>query len=308
MHLSQAVPPLAEGTGPSFVPPEIDGLVRCGLAKDPADRPQSADEYLHAVDASMAVVSARDADTTTRIGGMSQRLPRLLKLSKSGVQGPAPRGRRGGWWAAVLLVLVLAGGVAAVYVWQRDARPSSAAPAKPTPAKRAGPADRAEEPTERAPAPTPAPPAPAPTPVPLPRPPPAYAAALDEAVASTRAKRFDAAERQLKALADAHPAAADIRRELGHLYLARNWPGPTLKAYRAAIARDPALREDPSIVKGAISLLDSGTRGWDAQKFLEEDIGAVAMPTLIDTVLNDPSASIRNRAKAVLDKLKAAQP
>jgi serine/threonine-protein kinase len=300
MHLTQAIPPLAEGTGPSFVPPEIDGLVRCGMAKDAADRPQSADEYLHAVDASMAVVSARDADTTTRIAGngMSQKLPRLLKLSKSGVQGPAPARRSGGGvWTAVLVLLVVAAGAAGVYFWQREARPSSAEPARPAPApaRPTKPAKPAEPPA----------PAPARTPAPVPATPPVYAAALAEAVALTEARKLDAAEKKLQALAAEHPDGADIRRELGDLYLARNWPEPTLKNYRAALALDPGLREDAAIIRAVISLLDSQSRGWDAHKFLLEDVGKPAMPVLTDTVLNDPSAGIRNRAKAVLDKLKA---
>jgi hypothetical protein len=231
---------------------------------------------------------------------MSDKLPRLLKLSKSGVQG-APPPRSGGVWATVLVLLLLAGAGAGVYFWQREATPSSAEPAPAKPAKPTKPAKPAEPDVRPTPTPTP----PAPTPAPTPAPPPVYAAALAEGIALTEARKLDSAEKKLQALATEYPDGADIRRALGNLYLARNWPEPTLKNYRAAIALDPSLREDVAIIKAVISLLDSQSRGWDAHKFLAEEVGKAAIPALTDTVLNDPSASIRNRAKAVLDKLKA---
>jgi hypothetical protein len=201
----------------------------------------------------------------------------------------------------VLVLLLLAAAGAGVYFWQRDATPSAAEPAPAATPAKPKPPEKPAKPTEPAPAPTPTP---TPAPAPAPKPPPVYAAALAEAVALTQARKLDAAEKKLQALVAEHPDGADVRLALGNLYLARNWPDPTLKNYRAALARDPSLRDDPAIIKAVISLLDSQSRGWDAHKFLEEDVGKAAIPVLTDTVLNDPNAGIRNRAKAVLDKLK----
>jgi hypothetical protein len=88
---------------------------------------------------------------------------------------------------------------------------------------------------------------------------------------------------------------------MGDLFLARNWPEETLTSYRAAIARDASLRTDAAIIRGAISLLDSNSRWWDAAKFLANDVDA--RDALADAAEHDLSPIIRNRAKDVLAKL-----
>jgi serine/threonine protein kinase len=298
LHVNQPVPAMAiDGKAPGAVPPEIEAAIRHGLAKDPADRPHTADEYIVQLDAAMAAVAARDADTTTRMSGMSARLPKLAKLATKGedVEAPAAKGGgRAGLVVAVLLLVAIGGVVAYVMLSKRHPEPAVATPPVGTPPATTTP------PTPTPPPPTPTPAVPAPTTTTTA---PTWQAELDAANVLIKANKLDAAQTTLIALRRDHPDAAGVHRALGDLYLARNWPSETLASYRAAIAKDPALRTDPAIIAGAISLLDSSSRWWDAARFLAADVDARA--ALADAADHGANELIRTRARDVLAKLPA---
>lgn len=292
LHVNQALPPMAiDGKAPGAVPPEIEAAIRHGLAKDPADRPHSADEYIVQLDAALAAVAARDADTTTRMSGGSARLPNLAKLAaKTSTTEEEPKGGRMG--LVVVLLLVLVGGGVATYVVLNKRAAKDKPVVKPV---------EAHAIDARSPAPTPAPQTAEPTPEPGPA--PAWQADLEMAVAQIRNRQLDTAQATLTELKRKYPDAAPVHRALGDLYLARNWPSETLASYRAAIANDPALRTDPAIIAAAISLLDSASRWWDAAKFLATDVDA--RTELANAAEHGANAIIRARARDVLQKLPA---
>jgi eukaryotic-like serine/threonine-protein kinase len=328
LHVNRAAPPMSEGQAPGFVPPEVEAVVRCGLAKDPAERQHSATEYRGALAAARTAVNARDADTTIRMAESSAKLPRLLGKAGARVDGGAevPRRARGGAFAAAV-VLLAAGGGAAYYVYGRRAAerketaaaasaPSaalgSASPASPSPSSSSIDAATTPASTTARPAADAAPSSPSPDAAPAAGAPVDAAAAvaastgpwqaeLDAALALLRDRKITDAQARLTALRRTYPDAAPVHKAIAEVFLARNWPAETLAAYRAAVARDPALRTDASIIAGAISLLDSNSRWWDAARFLERDVDAKA--ALTEAAARDLTPVIRERAAAILAKL-----
>jgi serine/threonine-protein kinase len=324
LHVNRAAPPMSEGQAPGFVPPEVEAVVRCGLAKDPAERQHSATEYRGALAAARTAVNARDADTTIRMAESSAKLPRLL--GKAGGRADADAGAaagdqaarraRGGAFAAAAVLLAAAGG-AAYYVYGRRAAERTTAPAGATASASgagtvtpstldaatipagavvdAAPSRAAPDATAAAAAPVDA--APAATTAPT----GPWQAEVDAARALLRDRKITDAQARLTALRRTYPDAAPVHVAIAEVFLARNWPAETLAAYRAAVARDPALRTDASIIAGAISLLDSNSRWWDAARFLERDVDAKA--ALTEAAARDLTPVIRERAAAILAKL-----
>ena len=87
----------------------------------------------------------------------------------------------------------------------------------------------------------------------------------------------------------------------GLLYLEKLWWPDGLKQLRAAIALDPALREDPALIRAAVrAFIATAQIDWQLASFLRNDIGAAARPFLEEVVAQDKNAFHRNRAKAEL--------
>jgi serine/threonine-protein kinase len=161
-HLEQTPPPLAElGVR---CPPELEAVIRKALAKAPAERFQTAEEFREAV---MAVVPAAAPPVmkATRLADPTQVMnaTRLAEAPPPSGGGPAPSGRRPMKWmaigAAVLAVVVVA---VALWFWMnwrwRGASSEEAVSPQPTPIATPTP--------EEAETPRPLPPGLTPTPTP----------------------------------------------------------------------------------------------------------------------------------------------
>jgi serine/threonine-protein kinase len=276
MHVGAPVPPMDPA-----VPEAVAALVMQGLAKDPAERLQTADAYLNALAACMRA-PARPAPA--RVDTHAATVP--MARARTDDEPAAPRRSAARWWIAGAIAAAAIAATIAIAMVMRDDTPASAAGMVVDAGSRTGAT----------------------------RPPPAvddppdvaledWQTALDRALAMIRARHLGSAERLLDELVAKHPTEGAIHLARGHLHNARNWPGPALKAYRAAIARDPALKTDADLLAAAISILDSTTRWWDAARFLERDVGPPAIPALEHAVATRNSI-IKKRARAILAKLR----
>ncbi|HUS64467.1 MAG TPA: protein kinase [Kofleriaceae bacterium] len=137
MHATRPPPRLSEARADLLVPPELDDLVATGLAKRPADRHASADDYIAALE--LCLKERMDGDAAYGQGAADTEpvaLPMLVATTepsarfqvprprsgpvatRGGVALPARRGARRALAAAILVVLA-AGGVGA-YGWWRQ--------------------------------------------------------------------------------------------------------------------------------------------------------------------------------------------
>jgi protein kinase-like protein len=127
------------------VPGPLRGLITQGLAKDPADRPASAADFLGVVEAAAvkAYGPAWEAQGRSRLAEMAEAAavaPAPAEIVPAAAPAPAParpgrKRRRGRVVLAVLgAVIVAAGGLgAAVYGMERENRPANPPPAAATP-------------------------------------------------------------------------------------------------------------------------------------------------------------------------------
>ena len=142
-HVSEA--PTAPTRINATIPPALEQVVLWGMNKNPADRPQDADEFIAALEAARAsIVSGADGGTTAAlplvgvaaIGGASSatNLSPVAEILPAPAPPPAypvlpaapPPGfppeerRRNPWpWVALLLALLIIGGAVAAYLLTR---------------------------------------------------------------------------------------------------------------------------------------------------------------------------------------------
>jgi serine/threonine-protein kinase len=260
MHMTQPPPSVAEVAPDVVLPPALEALIARGLAKDPANRPQTAEQYLDELDRALAPPA-----------------PQVTVAARPPRKATTKLRKRRLWQAAGLAAI----GAALAIALLLSRNGSASAPAAPPPAEPAA-AEPIEMPEEAAPSGDPT------------------LEAVRRLAASGR--RQEALSR-LRALYKERPGDAAIPYELGRVYLQLNWPKQVLAAWRDAIRLDPALREDPALIRGVASLLDSRSTWPQAARFLERDIGAPAVPTRTDTAARHPSRTVRGRATSVLRRI-----
>jgi serine/threonine-protein kinase len=114
-HLSTPAPDL-----PADVPPAVQEIVRTALAKDPADRFQSAADFAAAAAAARGVVESRGAPTAVlRAAVLPTAVPAVPVGSSTTVLEPAPaaarRDPRWRWIAPVVIGLLLIGALVLIF-------------------------------------------------------------------------------------------------------------------------------------------------------------------------------------------------
>jgi hypothetical protein len=78
----------------------------------------------------------------------------------------------------------------------------------------------------------------------------------------------------------------------------KRWPDG-LAAAQIAVKKNPALKSDPDLIKGAIRSLVSD-RGYDRSQAFLRSLGQPAMPFLKEAAAHDASPKVRERAGELL--------
>ena len=127
----------------------------------------------------------------------------------------------------------------------------------------------------------------------------AKARALIEAGRTTQARKL------LEKLRPRHQGNAEIHYLLGRLYFGELWCRDGIDAYQAAIARRPAYRSDPMLIESAVVGLANDKYYRRVSRFIEQTIGAPAIPYLEDMAA-DPAKrdDVRKRAARTLARLR----
>jgi serine/threonine-protein kinase len=264
MHLTRRPPRLVDAA-PTLTPPDgLEELIARGLAKNPAERIQSAGEYIDAIAAILE--RARRRPIATPAGGARKR-----------------------WWIAG----VTAAALAVMLVAASATGGSGSTEANAIAAK-------APEPE---PEPEPAP-APEPAAEPEPEPElvideAELAPDLARIIVLLEQRRHREADRLSKALVKRHPKKALAHLARGHVYLDRMWWSDGFDSYRRALALDPELRSDPRVIDNAIRGLSSRSKPWLAERFIRDHLRDLARDAL-EEAARSRSKNMSRRAKRLL--------
>ncbi|MCY1018719.1 serine/threonine-protein kinase [Pyxidicoccus sp. MSG2] len=305
MHREMPPPLLREAAPEAGFSAELEATVAKALAKAPAERFQSAAEFLATLEPArpepfLAAPSAHDAPqapspaSSTPARPVEEALETESERSDSTVRVPAARpGASGATVRSGLVASALpsvrsravVGGAAGLVllgaglVWwtvSSTARPSPSA-SKEGARSRTGA-----------------------TPAGVRRPVPEQLPGIEEVHGLIEAQRRDAALAALKKLAVKYPASAYVR------YLEGNVDFDNLRwvdgvaAYRAALRNDAAYRNDPTLIQNAIRCLVSDRFHGLCEDFIRKDLGEAAVPYLEEAARSDAMANVRTRAAGLL--------
>lgn len=129
----------------------------------------------------------------------------------------------------------------------------------------------------------------------------------DVAAFKMRILRGEASTRTIKdlqKLCGRHSSSAELPYLLGQLYFARLWVGDGLKAFRRALALDPQLRENPFLIRAAVSGLANDSDHRQVARFLSQEVGAPAAPYLEEVLYSDVRGTVKERAESILRSLR----
>jgi tetratricopeptide (TPR) repeat protein len=279
MHAMRPPPGLSESRPDVLIPPELDELVATGLAKRPADRFASADDYIEAIELCLKERMDGDAgygqaaDTVpvvlpASLPEPSERLPAARRASgpvpvRGGVALPSRgRSRRRLMLIGLLVALVAAGGGTMIYLRQ-------------------GQVD--------------------------------LLAGLKSETAVQAEKTLDQGDpAETIELLNADPARlagdAQAQLQLGHAHAARSEYQPALAAYTAALALDSTLIADEGL-RANLRLMsdDDGPVLLEAAHLLAvhgDDAGA---RTRIAQLASDQDRALRTKAFALAEELGAGE-
>jgi hypothetical protein len=128
---------------------------------------------------------------------------------------------------------------------------------------------------------------------------------LDQAEALIRAGRGTAALDALRKLRVRYPDNPEVAYWMGNLYFDRLWWSDGFEAYRVAVSRNPAYRQDRTLILNVLKSFMSDRYGGVGSRFIEREIGAFAIPYLEES-LRSKSQSVRARASHLLARLNRA--
>jgi Flp pilus assembly pilin Flp len=103
-----------------------------------------------------------------------------------------------------------------------------------------------------------------------------------------------------------YPNDARLPRFAGMIYFDKLWWADGVKQLRAALAIDPALRDDPELTAVAVTgFITTPTYNRLLGRFLRDELGAAAMPNLERVAREHRNPAIRARADAELRRMAA---
>jgi serine/threonine-protein kinase len=295
MHVKKPPPTFADVDPMLSVPPAVEALVLRGLSKDADGRPQTADEYITAIDAILAAPIARSpVPVPARVPAPAVQpvpvpvpapvhvhAPRPADTIPVPARPRAPSRDHRRWYVigGILAILVIAIAIGA----SDSANPDAAS----------GGDDDGEITMD---------------PEVLGAGVPAEALANIPALAGVqsdiRAGNLDAAHRALKKLRSQHRQDPHVHYLLGHVYMQKRWWSDGFDAYRDAVAGHPAYRDDRVLIRNAIRNLSSPSQAYRGERFLSNEIGAPAIPLLEDAAEHAQSKRVRENAARLLDKMR----
>ncbi|WP_167509869.1 serine/threonine-protein kinase [Corallococcus terminator] len=123
---------------------------------------------------------------------------------------------------------------------------------------------------------------------------------IEEAQRLIQAQRRDAALAALKKLAVKHPASAYVRYLEGNVNFDNLRWVDGVAAYRAALRNDAAYRNAPVLIQNAIRCLVSDRFHRTCQDFIRTELGEASVPALEEAARTNPMASVRARATELL--------
>jgi hypothetical protein len=224
-------------------------------------------------------------DAKTTIDSVSAVRRRLEEESKSEASAAAPTGRqlRMAWIGALFVVVALLALLIGRGLRNRgEATATAARPPAPAPtgAPAAAPARAAAAPTAAAAAAGDTP-------------------QLEQARQMVARGEIDAAVSLLNQLRAQQPDNADVPYLLAMVdFDNRRWPDG-LAAAQIAVRKNPALKSDPDLIKGAIRSLVSD-RGFERSQAFLRSLGQPAMPFIKEAAAHDASPKVRERAGELL--------
>jgi len=264
-HVSGTVPALPSELA---VAPSIEALIQRGLAKNPDERPPTAEAYLEALDRALAGASSGTIQElrASELVPVASR-PALPALWRH----PRRRAIALGAAAAVLVV----GIVAAI------AGGDQSAPVVTTTSSRVAAGADVEMEAETRDDP------------------------VGGAIRVAASGRGEDAIARLRALGQANPEDARIPAALGHVYARLGWPKPELDAYADALRLDPELRHQPVLIDDLVDLLESRSAWSSAARIIERELGDAAGPALQHMAEHHPDSIVRGRAARLVQRLSA---
>jgi hypothetical protein len=126
---------------------------------------------------------------------------------------------------------------------------------------------------------------------------------LEEAKAMLRGGRSAVVLDALRRLRAKYPDDAEIPYLMGHAYFDKLWWNDGFEAYRAAIARNPAYRQDRELIGDVLKSFASNRYAGVGAHFIEREIGAAAIPYL-EELVRSKSPNVRAHASRLLTKLR----
>jgi eukaryotic-like serine/threonine-protein kinase len=99
------------------------------------------------------------------------------------------------------------------------------------------------------------------------------------------------------------PRSAEIPYLLGQVYFDRLWCSQGIEAFRAAIAKNGAYRQDEHLITSALHCFLSPPNSGRVSRFLRDDVGTPAVPYLQTMATKHPNSKVRERAARALRDL-----
>ncbi|CAM4047875.1 protein kinase [Corallococcus sp. ZKHCc1 1396] len=131
---------------------------------------------------------------------------------------------------------------------------------------------------------------------------------IDEVQRLIQAQRRDAALAALKKLAAKHPTSAYVRYLEGNVNFDNLRWVDGVAAYRATLRNDAAYRNAPVLIQNAIRCLVSDRFHRTCQDFIRADLGEAAVPFLEEAARTHAMASVRTRAADLLRRRSLTSP
>jgi serine/threonine-protein kinase len=303
-HQEEAAPTLGSIRPGAGFSPELEAVVRKAMAKQPADRFQTAGAFAGALEVLPDVTAPSELPTlqvaspSTAQESNTAREPAAPPVSDAKQLVP-PRDRRP--MVAVGAVGVLLFGLGAALLWPSEQAPVPATTATP-------PAPKSASTTPKS-----APAAPKSDVAPKPQPPPSEVTKAEslpnieqiERWVKEGERRRDQSLRALASLRTQYPKSAYAPYLEGQVNFDNLRWVDGLASYRATLRNDAAYRSDPTLIRNVIRCLVSDTFHSKCADFLVREVGAPAAPFLDEAARTDPYANVRSRASRLLPKVTA---